>query len=73
MFGIGAGELFVIFLVVFIFFGPKALPDIAKSLGQVIRAFKKEVSQISKDTESDQSGSSKTIQKEDKNNIPKAS
>ena len=48
MFGLGPGELIVIFLIVFLLFGPKALPEIAKGLGQAIRAFKKETKEETK-------------------------
>lgn len=41
MFGIGFQEMLVILLVVLIFFGPKRLPDLAKSLGKGIAEFKK--------------------------------
>lgn len=46
MFGIGLGELIVIFLVIFILFGPRALPEIAKTLGQIFKSFQKEVKDI---------------------------
>lgn len=49
MFGLGPGELIVIFLIVFLLFGPKALPEIAKGLGQAIRAFKKEANDLTED------------------------
>ena len=38
---IGMQELIVIFLIVFFLFGAKRLPDIAKSVGQALREFKK--------------------------------
>ena len=38
---IGMPELIVILLAVIILFGPKALPDIARGIGQAIRNFKK--------------------------------
>ena len=34
-------ELLVIFIVALIFFGPKKLPDLGKSIGEAIRGFKK--------------------------------
>ncbi len=40
MFGIGSQELMIIFLVAFFIFGAKRLPELGKSLGQSIRAFK---------------------------------
>lgn len=39
MFGLGVGELLVIFLFVLIFIGPKKLPELAKSLGKGLREF----------------------------------
>jgi sec-independent protein translocase protein TatA len=40
MFGIGSQELMIILLIVFFIFGAKRLPEMGKSLGQSIRAFK---------------------------------
>ncbi|NMC44855.1 MAG: twin-arginine translocase TatA/TatE family subunit [candidate division Zixibacteria bacterium] len=47
MFGIGAQELLLIFLLVLLLFGAKRIPDIAAGLGRGIRDFKKAM----KDTE----------------------
>jgi TatA/E family protein of Tat protein translocase len=41
MFGLGAGELLLIFGVAILFFGPKKLPELARGLGQSINEFKK--------------------------------
>jgi sec-independent protein translocase protein TatA len=41
MFGLGFGELVLIFLIALIFIGPKKLPELAKGLGQGIRDFQK--------------------------------
>lgn len=41
MFGLGAGELFIIFVFALIFIGPKKLPELAKGLGKGIREFQK--------------------------------
>ena len=38
---IGFGELLLIVLVIMIFFGPKRIPDFAKSLGKGIAEFRK--------------------------------
>lgn len=39
MFGLGIGELLVIFVFALIFIGPKKLPELAKSLGKGLREF----------------------------------
>lgn len=41
MFGIGFQEMVIILVVALIFFGPKRLPDLAKSIGKGIAEFKK--------------------------------
>ena len=41
MFGLGAQELLLILLIALLFFGGEKLPDIAKGLGQGLRAFKR--------------------------------
>lgn len=40
MFGLGMQELVVIFLIIFLLFGAKNLPEIAKGLGKGIKEFK---------------------------------
>jgi len=37
---IGGSELLVIVLVMFLFFGPKKLPEAGKSIGKAVREFK---------------------------------
>ncbi len=48
MFGIGFQEMLIILVVVLIFFGPKRLPDLAKSLGKGIAEFKKASEEVRK-------------------------
>lgn len=51
MFGIGFQEMLIILVVVLIFFGPKRLPDLAKSLGKGIAEFKKASEEVRKGIE----------------------
>lgn len=39
MFNIGWGEWLIVFLLVLLFFGPKRLPEVARSLGKTLRGF----------------------------------
>ena len=41
LFGISGGEIFVIVLLILIFFGPKKIPEIARTLGKGINEIKK--------------------------------
>ncbi len=41
MFGIGFQEILIILVIVLILFGPKRLPDLAKSIGKGVAEFKK--------------------------------
>jgi sec-independent protein translocase protein TatA len=52
MFGIGSQELMVIFLIAFLIFGAKRLPELRSSLGQAIRGFKKGMEENPKKLES---------------------
>lgn len=40
MFGLGAGELALIFGIGILFFGGKKIPELAKGIGQGVNAFK---------------------------------
>jgi sec-independent protein translocase protein TatA len=53
MFGLGPGELLLIFLVVLLLFGAKRLPEIAQGMGKGIREFKRAM----KDTSDEIKGS----------------
>jgi sec-independent protein translocase protein TatA len=48
---IGSGELLLILLVVFIFFGPKKLPELGKNLGKGIREFRNAMRGLQDDLE----------------------
>ena len=39
MFGLGAGEIFIVFALALILIGPKKLPELARGLGKAIREF----------------------------------
>ncbi len=41
LFGISGGEIFIIVLLILIFFGPKKIPEIARTLGKGINEIKK--------------------------------
>ena len=41
MFGLGLTELLIIFVIVFLFFGGRKLPELSRGLGLTIRNFKK--------------------------------
>ncbi|MDP2167931.1 MAG: twin-arginine translocase TatA/TatE family subunit [Thermodesulfovibrionales bacterium] len=45
MFGLGAQELIIILIIVFLIFGASRLPELGKGIGQAIRNFKKSVSE----------------------------
>ena len=40
-FGIGFGEVLLIFILILIIWGPKRLPQIARTLGKTVRALRK--------------------------------
>lgn len=59
MFNLGFQELAVIFLIVFLLFGAKALPDIARSLGETVKLIRKELRGLGeelKDSDSSKNG-----------------
>ena len=47
----GGSELLVVVFVIFIFFGPKQLPEIGKKFGKGMKEFKNAVRGIQKDIE----------------------
>jgi len=48
---VGGSEILVILLIVFIFFGPKKLPELGKNLGKGIRSFKDAMRGVQQDIE----------------------
>ena len=46
---ISGGELFIVLIVVFLIFGPKQLPEMAKKLGKVVYDLKKASANISQE------------------------
>lgn len=46
MFGLGAGEIFLIVFVFLLLFGSKKIPELAKGLGKGIREFKDAASNV---------------------------
>jgi len=51
MFGLGAPELLIIFLVVLLLFGGAKLPELARGLGKAIRNFREEAEGIKQEIE----------------------
>lgn len=49
IFGVEAQEMIVIFLVILLLFGPKAIPSLARSLGKAIRIVKETTQDLQKD------------------------
>lgn len=50
-FTLGPAEIAVIVLIVLLIFGPSKLPQLGKSVGQMLRGFKKEMKSINEDDE----------------------
>ena len=51
MFGLGAGEIFVILFVFLLFFGSKKIPELARGLGKGIREFKDAANSVQKEVQ----------------------
>lgn len=63
MFGLGFGELVVIFLIALIFIGPKKLPELAKGLGKGIKQFQDAAKGLTDHLQNTDDSSSNTIPK----------
>jgi sec-independent protein translocase protein TatA len=55
---LGPSEIAIILVIVLLLFGARRLPELARSLGQGIREFRKSVKEISEDVDHSDSGSS---------------
>lgn len=55
MFGLGAGEIFLIVVAALIFVGPKKLPELARGLGKGIREFQKAKDDLVKEVKNPES------------------
>jgi sec-independent protein translocase protein TatB len=53
MFGLGMGELIVIFIVALIVLGPARLPKLAQDLGKAIREFRKAADDMKQELQAD--------------------
>jgi len=51
MFGLGPQEIIGILFLVLILFGAKRLPELARSLGQGVKEFRKSVREITEDVD----------------------
>lgn len=65
---IGTGELLIIFSVILLLFGGKRLPELARSLGQGIREFKRACN--GEGPEEGGSGKSSVLPAAERDNIP---
>jgi len=59
--GMGGQEIVVILIIILLLFGAKKLPELARSLGQGVKEFRKSVKEIGEDVaENDSEDSSKS-------------
>lgn len=49
----GVWEIIIILLLVLLFFGPRRLPELAKSIGQSVREFRKGIRDFKEDIDTD--------------------
>lgn len=61
MFGLGFGELILIFLIALVFIGPKKLPELAKGLGKGIRDFQNAAKGVGDQLQEDQTVTHKKV------------
>lgn len=46
MFDIGAGELFIVFLVILVLYGPDRIPELARRFGKITREVRNVMDQV---------------------------
>ncbi len=67
MFGMGLGELIVVFLIILLLFGADKLPEMAKGFGRAVKEFKKAASDPGSDAEAESRQEQRSVeQKSDK-------
>jgi sec-independent protein translocase protein TatA len=60
MFGLGPQEIGVILVIILLLFGARRLPELARSLGQGVREFRKSVREIGEDLDTEDEKSPKS-------------
>ena len=65
MFGIGYQEILFIFLIIFLLFGAKALPEIVRGLAKASQLFKQEVQKIGEELDDSKKHPDRTISRAD--------
>jgi sec-independent protein translocase protein TatA len=60
VFGLGGGELGILFLIVLLLFGPSQLPKMARGLGEAMREFRKAQREIKDEIQGDETSSTKS-------------
>jgi sec-independent protein translocase protein TatA len=54
VFGLGGGEMMILFLIILLVFGPSQIPKMAKGLGQAMREFRKAQREITDEINRDE-------------------
>jgi sec-independent protein translocase protein TatA len=60
MFGLGPQEIGVILVIILVLFGARRLPELARSLGQGVKEFRKSVREIGEDLDTEDEKSPKS-------------